>query len=138
MKQIFVDTGAWYALADPGDANHQAALQFRDTIAGKVRLVTSNYVMDELYTLLLLSVGYPQTVSFQRKLDILVQRKILEIVWVSEQIAEDAWEIFERFNVDKHWSFTDCVSYAIMQQRQITEAFAFDHHFAQMGVLRKP
>ncbi len=53
MRQIFVDTGAWYAIADSGDANHKAALQFRDEIAGKVRLITTDYVLDEFYTLLL-------------------------------------------------------------------------------------
>jgi predicted nucleic acid-binding protein len=48
-----------------------------------------------------------------------------------------AWEIFARFNVAKEWSFTDCTSYAVMKQLGITEVFAFDHHFTQMGFVRK-
>ena len=40
--------------------------------------------------------------------------------------------------MDKLWSFTDCVSYVVMKQRGITEAFAFDHHFEQMGFGRQP
>jgi len=47
-------------------------------------------------------------------------------------------EVFERFNVDKQWSFTDCVSYVVMKQNEIEEAFAFDHHFEQMGFVRRP
>jgi len=52
MKQIFVDTSAWGALADKADKDHARALQFRDEIVGKCKLVTSNYILDELYTLL--------------------------------------------------------------------------------------
>lgn len=49
-----------------------------------------------------------------------------------------AWEVFEKLNVDKKWSFTDCTSKVVMEQREIFEAFAFDHHFEQMGFVRKP
>lgn len=40
--------------------------------------------------------------------------------------------------ISKEWSFTDCVSYVVMKQREITEAFTFDHHFAQMGFIKQP
>jgi predicted nucleic acid-binding protein len=58
MRQVFVDTSAWYAIADPVDANHQTALAIRNALARQYHLITTNYVLDELYTLLLLSVGY--------------------------------------------------------------------------------
>jgi uncharacterized protein len=34
---------------------------------------------------------------------------------------------------DKNWSLTDCVSFALMRQRGIRRALAFDHHFEQAG-----
>jgi len=68
----------------------------------------------------------------------LIQEGILEIVWVSKEIATEGWIVFEQFNVDKQWSFTDCVSHVVMKQRGITEAFAFDADFAQMGFVRQP
>lgn len=138
MRHILVDTSAWDALADAADSNHDLAQLYRDEIAGQCRLVTTNYILDELYTLLLLNVGYSAAVAFKRKLDALVRAGILEMVWVTEAIAAEAWAVFEQYNVDKRWSFTDCVSYVMMHQRGITEAFAFDHHFAQMGFLRQP
>jgi len=107
MRQIFVDTSAWDAIADGGDPNHEVALLFRDEIAEQCRLVVTNYILDELYTL-------------------------------SKEIATEAWIVFEQFNVDKQWSFTDCVSYVVMKQRGITEVFAFDDDFAQMGFVRQP
>jgi predicted nucleic acid-binding protein len=138
MRQIFVDTSAWDAIADAGDPNHEMALLFNDEIADRCQLVVTNYVLDELYTLLLMNVGYQRTVDFKRNLDTLAQEGILVIIWVSEDIAAEAWAVFEQFNVDKQWSFTDCVSYVVMKQREIVEAFAFDHHFAQMGFTRLP
>ncbi len=57
MKEIFVDTSAWNAIRDSLDPNHEVALLFREEVAGKCRLVTTNYVLDETYTLLLLNIG---------------------------------------------------------------------------------
>ena len=46
-------------------------------------------------------------------------------------------DIFERYD-DKDFSFTDCVSFVVMQENGIKEAFAFDEHFNQMGFIRNP
>ena len=56
MRQIFVDTSAWCAIEDKSDANHEASLAFKDEIAGACELVTTDYVLDETYTLLLLNI----------------------------------------------------------------------------------
>ncbi len=138
MKRLFVDTGAWDAIADKGDKNHENALRFRDQIVGEYTLVTTNYILDELYTLLLLNIGYSETVLFKEQLDILIEEDVLELVWITEDIAEAAWKVFEQFNTDKRWSFTDCTSCVVMQELGITEVFAFDHHFEQMRFIRHP
>jgi uncharacterized protein len=137
MKQVFVDTSAFAALADKNDDNHAKAVDFNKTISG-IRLVTTNYVLDELYTLLLLHAGYSKTVQFKHRLDFLITRKALVVVWISEAIATQTWQIFEQFNTDKQWSFTDCTSYVVMKAQGITEVFTFDHHFLQMGFIRRP
>ncbi len=138
MRRIFVDTSAWDAIADKGDKNHQVALQFRNVIDKRTKLITSNYVLDELYTLLLMNVGIRRAVDYKRKIDILIRENVLEVVWVNRNIAERAWMTFEHFNTDKQWSFTDCTSYVIMKAIGVQEVFAFDHHFEQMGFIRKP
>jgi predicted nucleic acid-binding protein len=38
-----------------------------------------------------------------------------------------------RARPDKSWSLTDCVSFTLMTDRQITRALAYDHHFEQAG-----
>ena len=138
MKEIFVDTSAWDAIEDANDVNHEIALLFKEEIVEKYRLVTTGYVLDEIYTLLLLNVGYVRTVKFKRNIDVMAESGILIVVHISEAIEKAAWEVFEKFNVDKEWSFTDCTSKVVMEQRNIYEVFAFDHHFEQMGFIRKP
>lgn len=138
MKRLFVDTSAWDAIADAGDPNHEVARAFQEEIAGQRLLVATSYVLDELYTLLLLNVGYQRTLDVKAKLDILVDEKVLEIIWVTEEIAAEAWDVFVRYNADKVWSFTDCISYVVMKRQGISEAFAFDDDFRQMGFVCRP
>jgi uncharacterized protein len=138
MNRLFVDTSAWAAIADADDDYHKAALVYQTQIAGLYRLVTHSYVLDELHTLLLMNVGYSQTIAFKQRLDRLIQKGSVEVLWVSEDLANQAWDVFERYNIDKFWSFTDCVSYVVMQQQNIQEVFSFDHHFSQMGFVRRP
>ena len=35
--------------------------------------------------------------------------------------------------LDKGWSMTDCISFAVMKQHRLTEALTADHHFEQAG-----
>jgi predicted nucleic acid-binding protein len=48
VKQLFVDTSAWDALADKADKDYPSAIRFRNEIAGRRKLLTSNYILDEL------------------------------------------------------------------------------------------
>ena len=34
---------------------------------------------------------------------------------------------------DKQWSLTDCISFVVMQDYEITDALTGDHHFEQAG-----
>ncbi len=138
MRRLFVDTSAWDAIADAGDPNHEVARAFQEEIAGHRLLVATDYVLDELYTLLLLNVGYERTLDVKSKLDIMIEKRVLEIVWVTEEITAEAWDVFVMYNTDKVWSFTDCVSYVVMKRRGINEVFAFDADFRQMGFVCRP
>jgi predicted nucleic acid-binding protein len=136
---IFVDTSAWVALEDKTDANHESALNFKEILlSSKSRLVTTNYVLDETYTLLLLDIGYNRTVLFKHRLDDLIHSGVLIIFHITPGVEIEAWNIFEHFNKDKTWSFTDCTSKVIMESIGIIEAFTFDRHFEQMGMLKRP
>jgi len=66
------------------------------------------------------------------------EKGLLHAVQVTREIEDSAWLIFERFNKDKFWSFTDCTSKVIMELLDIKEAFSFDRNFEQMGFVKRP
>jgi len=138
MKKILIDTSAWVAISDSRDGSHKSALAFVQQLVKGYRLITTNYVLDETYTLLLMNAGYQTTLDFKQRIDIMIESQVLEVVWIDEVIASESWQIFEQFNIDKQWSFTDCTSYVVMKQRAIAEAFTLDRHFAQMGFTKYP
>jgi predicted nucleic acid-binding protein len=125
---IFVDTSAWFAASVPTDPNYQAALGFL-TATDPGLLVTTDYVLDEYLTLL-------KTRGQLRRVNILGRQILEEVVcrieWVEPGDVYKAWVIFDSYS-DKGWSFTDCVSRAVMERLEITEAFAFDEHFREFG-----
>jgi uncharacterized protein len=138
VKGLFVDTSAWCAIEDQRDMHHAVCLQFKDEIVGIYALVTTDYVLDETYTLLLMNLGYQRTVGFHQKIEQMERAGILHIEPITRDLCEEAWETFEQFNKDKQWSFTDCSSRVVMKHQGIEEVFALDHHFEQMGFIRKP
>lgn len=139
MEYVFVDTGAWDAIEDSADTHHTAALNYKaELVHHRTHLCTTNFVLDETYTLLLLNLGHARTVKFQATIERLQAGGILTVVHITEEIERAAWDIFERFNRDKQWSFTDCTSRVVMERMGIMRVFAFDHHFEQMGFTRLP
>ena len=75
--------------------------------------------------------------AFQRAVRIdaaLLAEEIADLVWVRPNDVQHAWETFRRYE-DKGWSFTDCVSRVVTQRLGIEQAFAFDEHFRQFGIV---
>ncbi len=126
---ILVDTGAWYAGAVPDDENHPAARQWLDENAQP--LLTTDYVIDELLTLLKIRGHSSLAMDLG---ETLFAGELADIVLITEDDIQQAWRTFRQFR-DKEWSFTDCTSKAIMERLGITQAFAFDHHFRQFGMI---
>ena len=134
--RIFIDTSAFLALEDESDQYHEAALQFREQVLRKKRyeIITTSYILDETRTLIRFRIGIRASIDFSKKIR---KSKVIKIVQVSSEIEEKTLDIFEKYD-DKDFSFTDCVSFVVMREMRIQEAFAFDEHFNQMRFIRKP
>ena len=57
---------------------------------------------------------------------------MFEVVGFDPKVQQAGFELYES-RLDKDWSLTDCVSFAVMTQRGLTEALTADHHFEQAG-----
>jgi predicted nucleic acid-binding protein len=135
MRSVFVDTSAFVALRNAAEAEHERArAELSTLLAEGAALFTSNYVFAETYTALMVRVGRGEAIEWGRRFR---ASGAIELVRLDEEVEGDAWEILERHG-DKEWSYVDATSFALIQREGGGEAFAFDAHFSQRGLLVHP
>ena len=131
MSRAWVDSGALVALAAPGDQHHGRAVAAarRHAEAGG-RWVSNVLVLAEFHNLALRRCGLGAARSLVRRLldDPAYQWLDVTVNVVTEAVP--AW--LQRFH-DQPFSLTDAVSFELMRQERLTEAFAFDRHFVTAG-----
>lgn len=138
MIPVFVDTGAWIAMAVKRDRFHKRAASFyRRLSKEKVPLVTSNYVLTETYTRIRYDDGHAKVLQFHSSIQEAIKVGRLHLEWVTPAIHQEAWKIFKKYG-DQLFSFVDCTSFAIAGNIGVKEAFGFDDHFNTMGFVLKP
>ena len=125
---IFVDSSFWIGLVFPRDNRHAAALYLQRTYADE-RLVTSNHVRGETWTVLRRRVGHHIAV---RALDLLDTAARLRVEVVSRELEEEALRWLRRHD-ERAYSFVDATSFALMRRLKIREALAFGGDFAAAG-----
>ncbi len=59
----------------------------------------------------------------------------IEIVPVRSSILNQAIQLYVSRS-DKDWGLTDCISFVVMEQRQIQHVVTADAHFVQAGFTR--
>jgi len=130
MSLYVIDTSALYALVDRRDPNHRRAVSFLKKCTTPGTLLLSNHVFDEIMTLTKSRVGSQVALQLGMRLR---NSQMLEFVVFSMAEEMHTWRLFSQYH-DKAWSYTDCACLALAQQRNIQQAFTFDHHFVQMGL----
>lgn len=127
---IFVDTGAFLARWIARDEFHDHAVATWKQLATLPdRPATSSFVVDETLTLLGRRAGHGFAAARAREL---YASEALTILRPEEADERAAVDLFERF-ADQRVSFTDCVSFALMNRYRIERAFTFDRHFVLAG-----
>jgi len=133
--EVFVDAGAWIALNDRGDRFHPSAVgYYQRVLRERHLLVTTNLVIAEAYINIRRAGGYQPAMRF---LDSTRQSSRLTKVYSDATLEAEAEKLLRRY-ADQDFSLTDAVSFVVMQQRYITEAFGFDRHFATVGFVVSP
>ena len=133
---ILVDSRAWYALADNRERHHGDAVRlFSRVTKGEFgRILTTDYVLDETYTLLRMRLG---TEAVRALRGLLSGSSNLQMVRVSERDFDHALDLMLAHS-DKRWSLTDCTSFVLMRELEIGRAFTFDHNFFEDGFQALP
>ena len=125
---VFVDTSAFYAVADCGEDNHASAQAIWGRLldSGAVPL-TNNYVLLETCAILQNRLGVAALRAFQQ--DVV---PLLSVDWISAERHRGA---VEAALAAQRWklSVVDCASFQTMREHGVDVAFCFDEHFREQG-----
>jgi uncharacterized protein len=127
---IFIDTGAFLGRYIARDQCHKRALRVWKQLEKRSdRCVTSNFVLDETLTLLARRATYAFAAERGR---LLFASRALVILRPTAEQELAALDVFEKY-ADQGISFTDAISFVLMQEGGIRRVFSFDRHFDLPG-----
>ena len=128
--RLFVDSGAWIALRSRRDQHHADADRlFREALTHRVPLITTNLVIAETHRLTLFRAGIEPA---RRALDLLDASPSVTIRFpgAAEHLAARQW--LTRL-APRPVTYTDAVSFAVMDQTRCRHVLGFDHDFVAAG-----
>ena len=121
---VFIDTGAFYAVADTSDSRHLEAVAAFQARGSAGDLVTSDHVVVETWLLIRARLGRAAAMRFWDSMG----TGVVGVLGVTSRDFARARRIAREWH-DQEFSLVDCTSFSVMERLGIEEAFAFDSHF---------
>ncbi len=128
MTEVFADTSYSIALLSPSDEAYEKAHSV--TVAMQAKLVTTEWVLAELGNALARS---RTRAWFIQTLRALHSNPGVIVVKADSDSFNTGAELYAS-RLDKDWSLTDCISFIVMKERNISQALTGDRHFEQAGL----
>jgi predicted nucleic acid-binding protein len=127
-----VDTWGWLVLADRGEPQHSQVTSFYAERTRRTGLVlTSDYVLDELFTILFSRLPFEAATRFA---DGVLRSPFITIERITPERFQKAWDLRRKFPDKPRISFTDFTTIAAMNELGISDVLTADKHFAQAGM----
>jgi len=129
-REIFVDTSGFFSQLVQRDDRHQQSVRLLKQAATRRQiLVTTDYVLDETATLLKAR-GHGHLIA--RWMNTVVRSSVYRVEW-TDSVRFDRVSTFFLKHADQPWSFTDCVSFCVMEQLKLRDSLTKDTHFTVAG-----
>jgi predicted nucleic acid-binding protein len=119
---LFVDTSAFYAVADRSDRSHERT---KRVLGAGERLVTTDHVLAESWLLFRHRLGREAANAFWEA----ARAGSTSVEFVGPADLEVAWTIAAEFE-DQDFSLVDMTSFAVMQRIGVLRAASLDDDFA--------
>ena len=130
LDRVFLDAAYAIALSAPNDAFHPKAVELAEQMEhDKTTILTTRAVLLEIGNALAKQRCRADAIVL---LEALEEDSNVEIVTLTEELYARAFALY-RARLDKEWGLIDCVSFTVMQEREITAALTTDDHFRQAG-----
>jgi uncharacterized protein len=130
MSPVFLDSSGVIALLHSKDPHHARAKELAEKFSGERRQrITTTAILTELGDGFARKNQWHIIAAF---LAAVLRDPLVEIVPLDRDLARRAID-FREARPDKDWGLTDCVSFVVMADHGLQEAFTADHHFQQAG-----
>ena len=129
VDEVFFDTSGFFMLMDERDTLHEKAVEWLRSCRGRIRPVTTEWVVGETCTLLVARKRPHLVATF---LDYLDRSVALLLINPDETLLRSAKAMIRR-RANQGYSFVDCLSFCLMSERKIVEALTTDSHFQKAG-----
>ena len=129
--KLFVDTWGWVAVADRKESGHGAATEIFRQARRSGGVITSNFILDETFTLLFTRRPFEDAWHFTTNV---VQSPFIDIQEVTQARFSKTIELRKQFSDKPRISFTDLSTMAIMLELGITDILTADRHFTHVGL----
>ncbi len=128
-NETLFDTSGFFALMDKRDPMHDKAVAWIEAQRKKIRPVSTEWVVGETCTLLVAR-KRPHLVT--RFLDYVDSSAALLLVNPDDTLLRAAKALI-RQQARQGYSFVDCISFCLMKERSIRNAFTTDIHYRKAG-----
>jgi len=115
MNRVFADTSYYLALMSDHDQHHAKAVALARGFYGLI--VTTDFVLVEVGNWLSRTGDRP---LFRKLLEMLDADPQTTVMSATRDLFDAGRSLFAR-RMDKNWSLTDCISFAVMHQQQLAE-----------------
>ncbi len=133
--KLFIDTWGWLALRDKQEARHKEIDKFyRNFRKGRGTIYTTDYILDETFTLLFRRLPFYKAKESLEMLDKAVQKGYLHTELVTPERFEQAKRLRLKFQHKPRISFTDFTSMVVMKELDISKILTEDEHFIKVGM----
>lgn len=131
-SKLFIDSGAFIALAHEGDDLHREAIEFYKTVPVYVSRVATHAVIGETYTFLRYHAWQGAALAWLDSMEKALVGGHLRVVCPDADVDRAAREVLRRFK-DQELSYTDALTLAVLEMERVKFVFGFDHHLGLTG-----
>lgn len=130
MRQacFFLDTSFVLSLINPRDLHHKKAHALFTQLRTAREVLVTEAVLTEIGNSLACT-NRTAAVNFINSCYVTAN---LKVVSVDNALFRQAVEFYHTHK-DKQWGLTDCISFIVMKDHGLTDAFTTDEHFQQAG-----
>lgn len=134
-KKLFIDTWGWLILRDKSHAKYpQISAFLKAFLSSGGLLYTTDYVLDETFTLLFKRLPLPKAESSLKLILNSLKAGEFYVEWITPERFIRSWKFRQKLRDKVQISFTDISSVIIMQELGIRQILTENSSFADVNL----